>query len=237
MNESTPATAAPDDRPCSDQMRANGLQPPRTCPTGKLGPCKFSQPSPSTGGELATDSAGRDDLLGKSWLKWLEENGQCPVRAYCAKIAALESALRAAREPAPVSRELDVEAERREDQAEALADLRQAVKDEVSDEWLLAFIQQYPFAARQATAESAPTSAAPGEWISVTDRLPADGQQVIVCHKTVYSNAPSVQSVSCAMFRHGDWHANGHGLYTPTHWQPMPAAPSNNSPVGAKESK
>jgi hypothetical protein len=53
----------------------------------------------------------------------------------------------------PAARELDVEAERvrHNDQLDALEDLRKAVKDEVNDEWLLAFVTQYPFAARRAS--------------------------------------------------------------------------------------
>ncbi|MDN4061182.1 Lar family restriction alleviation protein [Massilia sp. YIM B02769] len=78
------------------------------------------------------------------------------------------------------------------------------------------------------------TEQAGDAWISVEDQLPEAGKWVIVSHRTEYVNAPPQQSVSTALFDGAYWWNHGHHIYTPTHWQSMPAAPSpNNSPVGA----
>lgn len=47
------------------------------------------------------------------------------------------------------------EAERTQDEADALADLRKAVQAGASDDWLLGFIRGYPFARRTPVADGA----------------------------------------------------------------------------------
>ena len=68
------------------------------------------------------------------------------------------------------------------------------------------------------------------EWISVDDRLPATGQQVIAYRPTAHiSNDPTL----CITFHSGrmqrDWQEVEHGfdcLCHPSHWMPLPATPS-----------
>lgn len=203
-NESTRATAAPDDRPCADQMRASGLPAPRTCPTCKLGPCKFALPSPSTRGEPATDSAGMetDSILGSllddfrratcdQSRPWAETELYAARKALFARIEHLF----AARGPAPVARELDVDAER---QAFLLKSARikafdawvadfpkQRGRELTANECRIAFIAwtESPSMESQSTADSAPASAAPfdkGPWRHIQEKDTATTYKDIV---------------------------------------------------------
>lgn len=186
--ESTRATAAPDDLiACANCLR------PKCEHNGKLCPPPYTthwhawdyktqkqptypeyevtQPSPSTRGESATDSVGREpeawaviDGAGKiietSVHKWAVESWLKYDAAR--KLVPLYGTLLAAREPAPVARELDVEA----DYADWLR-RRGPLGVGASTERIFFAGHSYGLRARQSTAESAPASAAPfdkGPW-------------------------------------------------------------------------
>lgn len=63
------------------------------------------------------------------------------------------------------------------------------------------------------------------EWISVKDRLPKDGQAILMSHTTHYTNAPPMQSVSAGAYHVWCWVSGGGHVYAPTHWQPYPEPP------------
>lgn len=73
------------------------------------------------------------------------------------------------------------------------------------------------------------TAAVP-RWISVDDRLPVDGDEVIVSG-WAYNDPAQGRYVSAAIFRDGGFHPmdaqDGYdNLHPVTHWMPLPAAPA-----------
>lgn len=252
---------------------------------------EWPEPSPSTGGEPATDSAGRPDEINLPRPMCTYADHSYP--AYSAKqVREIIQADRAARETAPVACELDVEADRAEGAA-LLAALfkilslkkKNSVRPEfaerlgrfmfkngyrvVFNNWHLQAEPDAPTAV-QATAESAPASAAPDEqWISVEDRLPehaclasyqphfrGHGPRVIRAvyfkqyqvqasgedgESTEYNEADDTEYIKAGWYERidnwGDFSSVAVCEGEVTHWMPLPAAPSNSSPVGAKESK
>lgn len=152
-----------------------------------------------------------------------------------------------AREPAPVARELDVEAEHgntdhvgrdmegivqpyagaivlletiAECGAIAFIDGQRTMNSELCRR----FASELRETARQSTAESAPASAP--EWQSI-ETAPKTGRELILL--LTPSRFPQVAYSNT-------WWTSGFSVENkPTHWMPLPAAPSNSSPVGAKE--
>ena len=210
--ESTRATAAPaSDKHCD------------TCFKHYVH-CDCAQPSPSTGGEPATDSAGRE-LTDAQILKiaaeqdYAEEDPRCMLR--------LASAFLAAREPAPVARELDVEAERQEFLAAEPNACWDTTRNRPAQEWAndrwIGWQASAACRVSQSTAESAPASAAPGELqqeitrLDVLSLIREHSHRCYVAGVDMLEIDPKyAQEIDDALKR---------------------LAPSNNSPVGAKESK
>lgn len=56
-------------------------------------------------------------------------------------------------------------------------------------------------------------------WIPVTERLPENRGEVLVCTKNEYYGT---QNVSKAKFYCGDWHGQGGRWTNVTHWMPLP---------------
>ncbi|MBD8531511.1 MULTISPECIES: hypothetical protein [unclassified Massilia] len=132
-----------------------------------------SQPSPSTGGEPATDSAGQPaKKMGlvalTDHLMALADVQDCDITLHFANGGQLQvkkspNRPLAAREPAPVARELDVEAERRKFEAvmpEEYPRDRNMPDKSYNSPFLHVAWQGW---LARATAESAPASAAPDE--------------------------------------------------------------------------
>ena len=211
--ESTRATAAPaSDKHCD------------TCFKHYVH-CDCAQPSPSTGGEPATDSAGRAVVLRTAMrlIAGFYENTVTPYEAQLV-LTGLEGI---AREPAPVARELDVEAERQEFLAAEPNACWDTTRNRPAQEWAndrwIGWQASAACRVSQSTAESAPASAAPGELqqeitrLDVLSLIREHSHRCYVAGVDMLEIDPKyAQEIDDALKR---------------------LAPSNNSPVGAKESK
>ena len=70
--------------------------------------------------------------------------------------------------------------------------------------------------------------AAEPDWIPVSERLPANGQAVLLYDPCV----PDDDSIALVVFSEGEWRSpseEGRPMYDyePTHWMPLPAPPTD----------
>lgn len=65
------------------------------------------------------------------------------------------------------------------------------------------------------------------EWISVEDRLPEEGELVLVAHKTGISIAKCTLKFKGKAYWKG-YRGRSHSLATVTHWMPLPECPKKN---------
>lgn len=62
-------------------------------------------------------------------------------------------------------------------------------------------------------------------WISVEERLPADGTSVLIAILHKYSNVPHEYSLAYVYYKHSKWLQGTHHLIKPTHWMQLPEPP------------
>ena len=67
------------------------------------------------------------------------------------------------------------------------------------------------------------------EWISVEDRLPEEGIQVLIYTWRKFRGYVEIVSPRRAMYsRDGHWTAISSWDFEPTHWMPLPTPPEAN---------
>lgn len=75
--------------------------------------------------------------------------------------------------------------------------------------------------------DSHPQSGAQGDWIAVSDRLPADEQEVLVFVDTAYNSERRMYQIMMQTYCEGEWETQD-----VTHWQPLPAPPHHGHSSG-----
>jgi len=64
------------------------------------------------------------------------------------------------------------------------------------------------------------------QWISVEDRLPEEGQHILISILHKYSNAPWEYNITYSVYKSGTWRDSDHIYMTPTHWMSLPQPPT-----------
>lgn len=62
-------------------------------------------------------------------------------------------------------------------------------------------------------------------WSHVDERLPKDGERVIIAILFNPTNAPAYYSTAECYYTNGNWRSGDHNLITPVYWMPWPEPP------------